>query len=1089
MILTRKLFAVGFLALVLAVPAQAQFGPLGKNIVHWQNKELRFYESYHFDVWHTLDLNDPDQMQHFQKFIDNLEGAYTFYSSDKVFNHQVESRIPVIVYNTHSEFEANYITAEFLPEGVGAFVEPERGRLVTKEDLLPPLKREANAHELVHVFQFDIRKLGLLQRATGMGQLPQGFIEGGAEFIATLYEPQTRDDLRRIQQRLVASNPKSLPTWEALVHDQVDPYAMWMMVFQFLQDQYGQGVAFQVQGLQQKSRSLGELVYDLTKGELGNPDVNPEKFDQKAREYWSGKYQLDMINRPKPYQENGNFKGRSVTPPEDPYPMISPVLSPDGRTIAAFTLADNGISLVTFNVPDEPVYRDKAARDKARRENRQSILMRALAGTPKLITNLTPYLPPEPWEYLVVQGFETWPFNGSDQGWWQDAQWLKKLDDARDRLKKNRQDISELNAAIDKAKAANAKAKTAGNSKADQEKLAALEAEGNTIRQSLTELNKTPNVSLIAVFAKKNRDHALFIIDVNTRKIIRQTEVPLDQAFSPKFSPDGKMVYFSAAQDITRDLYALDLEVGGVKNLTHDERFDTAPAVSPAGSTLAYVGSDGDFQHLFLLHLSDGSKEQLTFGRFNDSSPSWSDDGTMLVYSSDEKDEIWNLYTLDLGARTVSQWTEFFGSAETPVFARGSTNKAYYTAFHDDDEYRGHVYPNHEVFEVTFKKPIRQYTALKTDVPMSYTFNPNRDLFGFQLDQNQILNPKKPPERWKLRGSDAYFGASTYYGMFAETQIQLSNMLETKHHTGLFAEYGAFKYLSYSYLNQASRTNWMAGGHYIQFPLLYPLYDIVKGYPNQPLLGNTWLNESEVDAAILYPKNRFNRVELFSRVRRRSYNLNGINEDVIQAYPDSFNPTDPDVLNFLNSSSGSSVSFGTAYVRDTVLFSGNTQGPFHGNAFRAQVEFAPPLGNTFVGYTAASIDARTYRHLGSSALFAARVAATATTHPNGDFVLMGGPELLRGKAYGSLIGNRVAYGSAELRFPLLDALVFPGGFGVGPLRGIMFVDAGIATFNNALLPAQRGTSVGGGIQFLPFNFLWTRENGQWKPTFYISMNW
>ena len=199
----------------------------------------------------------------------------------------------------------------------------------------------------------------------------------------------------------------------------------------------------------------------------------------------------------------------------------------------------------------------------------------------------------------------------------------------------------------------------------------------------------------------------MVVIDAETGDILRKVELPLDQAFSPSFNADDCWIYFSAARNIQRDIYAIDIcynaDDSEVKyssiQVTADERFDTAPAVSPDGSKVVYIGSDGDFQHLFLYDVKRGETEQLTFGSFNDSSPSWSDDGSTVVYTSDEAGQIWNLYTLDLSTRTVKQWTEFAGGVETPIFARASLDRVYYVVFRDDDQFHDLIYPNYEIFE------------------------------------------------------------------------------------------------------------------------------------------------------------------------------------------------------------------------------------------------------------------------------------------------------------------------------------------------------------------------------------------------------
>lgn len=1024
----RKITAIFVIFVLLSAasfPAAVQSEKLGKNNVVWRDGELSFYQSEHFDIWTWLDLKDPKQAEHFRKFVENVENGCSFLGSEKMCNHILSKRLPIIVFNTHSEWASSELGGAFLPENLAAYVESYRSRLVTKEDLLPQLKRPVNVHEMAHEFQFDIEKNGILNKASiqisKKDERPQWFYEGGADFMAGLYEAHTRDDIRRLPQRMVAGNPREdLPTWERMKKDpRINPYTMGSMVFEMLENEFSCGVALQVQGLKKKDVGLGELIYELTKGQLGNPDKNPQKFDEFSRDYWGGQYEPDRIKRTKPHQENENVDGRNITPYTHPYPSIAPMLSPDGKEIACFTVAKNGfsIAIVKYPIPIEEIFVEKKPGEYNKNSTQTQSSSEKSEKKDKTIVNLTPQFPPEPWEY-IVSDFVTWPFNGRSGDW-----------------------------------------------------------------------SRTGNK--IAFFAQKNRDHALFIIDAaKPDKILQTIFVPFDQSFSPVFSPDGETVYFSAAEKITRDIYAVDLKSKKTTNLTNDDRFDTAPTVSPDGKKIAYIGSDGDFQHIFVLNLEDGVKEQLTFGRWNDNSPSWSDDGTTIVFTSDEKDQVWKLYTIVVATKLISQWTDYFGSVDMPIFAREKNDQIYYAVYRDDDEYKGVVYPNWEIFEVTLRKPIRQFAAENKNENMDFSFT-DRNLSFYKLDEEQIKNPNPAPEGWAFRGGEVNIGANTYWGTFGDSWLGWSNILNNKHHMAQFSLRGGyFRIIDYVYLNGENRLSRQYEVYNRKFPFYYAFYSIGSGRPRQTIIRMTDYQEFGVNAAMRYPIDKFNRYEFYAGLRNRDFSMpKGLDEEWIIGHPQYYNDGDLQMFRLLKNSSGSNLVAGAAFVRDTVVYSGITQGPLHGNALRAQFEFAPPMGREFKGFYSISADVRTYRRLSSGVVGAARIALLNSSRKSGDFVLMGGADMLRGRPYGSLAGNQVVYGSVELRFPVVDAILFPNKFAIGPFRGILFGDAGIAKFSGEKFSAQKGVSYGTGIQFLPFNFLWTREHNKWVPSFYFSYNW
>jgi len=157
----KKLLFVLFVLCALPVSGFAQmdeFGTFGKNKVVYEESLQNFYQSGHFEVWHSLDLNDPTQKEFFEETVAILESAYL--SLSVFFDHELKDKIPVMLYKTHSEFESTNIIDEFLPEGVGAFVEHERNRMVLKADFSPPLMKSIVVHELVHSFASRPYKYG-----------------------------------------------------------------------------------------------------------------------------------------------------------------------------------------------------------------------------------------------------------------------------------------------------------------------------------------------------------------------------------------------------------------------------------------------------------------------------------------------------------------------------------------------------------------------------------------------------------------------------------------------------------------------------------------------------------------------------------------------------------------------------------------------------------------------------------------------------------------------------------------------------------------------------------------------------------------
>lgn len=991
-----------FLCLLVWLPVNAsaqivkEFESFGKNKVVYEKSLNNFYQSEHFEIWHSLNLRDISQKEFFEEVLMVLENAYL--SLSQLFDHEIKEKVPIMIYMTHSEFESTNIIAEFLPEGVGAFVEHERNRMVLKSDFSPPLMKSIVVHELVHSFQFSILKRNVLNKMTGTLSLPRGFIEGGAEFIASLFVPHTRDDLRRINQRTDAGNPEFfLPTWENFMSDQADPYAQWEMVFEFLEEKYGVGIKFKVQGLKKDKNDLGKLITELTQGDLTNPKDNPELFDRKHRDFWGDKYAENMRKSQRPYEKEKSFDGINITPKELPFGILSFALSPDGKETAVLSPQKNGISIMLYSLSSDTKSSDTSDTK--------------VKKIKKKIKNLTPDFPPNNFEYIVSQRGNTWPFNGSDIAW------------------------------------------------------------------SKTERK-------IAYFARKGKDHSLFLSDADHPGRFQEVKIPYDQAFSPVFSQDGGKIYFSASKNIARDIYELDLKTFEFLNLTHDSNFDTAPSVSPDGKLIAYVAFDGDFQKLFLLDLETMEKRQITFNRHNDDSPHFLD-SSKIIYTSDERNSAWNICTIDIETNEVKQWTEFFGGAFTPKPIPNSGQEIVSIVFWPYDQFKNQIYKNFEIYRLKLTEPIDSYVMKNKGESMIYAFR-SFHLFLGTLDENQIRNPIRPPQKWHISEGEGSFGLNNYWGAFGYGTFNVSDITENNIYSAGYAFSGnTLRLINFSYLNQAKRLNWGYGFYNHKLPLSYLHWNIQKGYPDQFVLNRTLGEETGTKVFARYPLSKFSRVEIALGFEKRNFEV-WIGDRVIADSPEYFTDTDRQFFNFFKKSKGQNANFAGAYVRDTVLYSNTVQGPIHGNAFRANFEISH-------NYSSLSIDYRRYKRISNGSLLAFRFAGLRSSRPTGDYVLLGGDSTLRAYPYGFIAGNQIVYGSAEFRFPVLDAVVFPGRFGIGPFRGFLFADYALARFSNEKFSAQEGASFGPGINFMGFNFVWAwRKIDGFKGSkkdFYISRGW
>jgi outer membrane protein assembly factor BamA len=191
-------------------------------------------------------------------------------------------------------------------------------------------------------------------------------------------------------------------------------------------------------------------------------------------------------------------------------------------------------------------------------------------------------------------------------------------------------------------------------------------------------------------------------------------------------------------------------------------------------------------------------------------------------------------------------------------------------------------------------------------------------------------------------------------------------------------------------------------------------------------------------ASAIYPFNRYTRAELYGGYMhlKESYNDPGLQAFANQYQTDQFgNPI------FRN---GHMLPVGIAIAQETTVF--REYGPVAGNTFRVAIDASPGLGDNWLSRTTAQMDARHYTRLATNGVFAVRVKGFRSWGTNPDFMFYGGNSEMRGYEYLEFYGQHAFFANAELRFPIIEAMLTPLGV-LGGLRGVFFFNIGGSGFN------------------------------------------
>jgi len=304
------------LALFGAAPLAAQY--FGQNKVQYQAFDFRIIQTEHFEIYYY-----PAERT---AALDAARMAERWYARlSRILHHQFQGRKPIILYASQSDFQqTNTSGGEEVPEGVVAFTDPFKHRMVIPFTGSYADFEHVMGHEMVHQFQFDVFSRG---RVGGVQTLvnvnpPLWFMEGMAEYLSLgPIDNHTAMWLRD------ASLEGHLPTLQQLTYEQVFPYYFGHAMWAFIGEKWGDEAIGQILqaavsggGVEGSfKRTLGVTLDDLVS--QWRDAVQTTYLPQLADHYRARRIAQPLLTQKR---SEGTLH-------------LAPALTPDGRQIAYFS--------------------------------------------------------------------------------------------------------------------------------------------------------------------------------------------------------------------------------------------------------------------------------------------------------------------------------------------------------------------------------------------------------------------------------------------------------------------------------------------------------------------------------------------------------------------------------------------------------------------------------------------------------------------------------------------------------------------------------------------------------------------------------
>ena len=324
-------------------PASAQPTVFGKNKVQYAEFDWSYIQSDHFDIYFT---EGGEYIANFTA--DVAESSYLHIS--KSFRYQITSRIPIIVYNSHNDFQQTNVVNSYLDEGIGGVTELFKNRVVLPFEGDYKKFRHVIHHELVHAVINEMFYGGSIQSIITNNitlQLPLWFNEGLAEYEALKWDSNSDMFLR-----------------DAAIHEYLPPidylygYAAYrggQSVWNYIATKYGDQKISEILMRVKTSRSVDQ-------GFRSSIGLSVKELSDRWQKEQKVLYWPDIAKR----EEASDYARRLTDHTKDgSFYNTSPTLSPQGDKIAFISNRDDYFDVFVMNTIDGSV-RDKVVKGQRR---------------------------------------------------------------------------------------------------------------------------------------------------------------------------------------------------------------------------------------------------------------------------------------------------------------------------------------------------------------------------------------------------------------------------------------------------------------------------------------------------------------------------------------------------------------------------------------------------------------------------------------------------------------------------------------------------------------------------------------------------
>ncbi len=187
-----------------------------------------------------------------------------------------------------------------------------------------------------------------------------------------------------------------------------------------------------------------------------------------------------------------------------------------------------------------------------------------------------------------------------------------------------------------------------------------------------------PTAGRVAFSTDRDGNREVYVMNADGGGLRNLTRHPAQDG-DASWSPWRDRLAFASDRSGNNDVFVMSADGSGVTQLTFNAADQIHPTWSPNGSWIAYVSNeDGDWE-IFVMSATGAGAVQLTYNTAWDSFPSWSADSLRLAFTSD-RDGNYELYSYDLATRAETRLTDNPASDAFPAWSPSGREIAFTSA-------------------------------------------------------------------------------------------------------------------------------------------------------------------------------------------------------------------------------------------------------------------------------------------------------------------------------------------------------------------------------------------------------------------------